>query len=140
MASCRKDWKGAAPFLGEHLGFLREDFSFSGYERDLVCLNRGDGTFLDISGASGADSVTDGRAAVFADFYDDVRAKTSAVRIVKLKSGGAGFLAQHDPRVLIGLGDDEQATEVEIVWPSGAIQRVGSVPAGTTIRVRESGP
>ena len=61
------------------LAFLRrqgelmttQGYSFSGYERDLVALNRGDGTFLDISGVSGADSGTDGRAAVFADFDDD---------------------------------------------------------------------
>jgi peroxiredoxin len=46
-------------------------FSFSGYERDLFCLNLGRGKYLDVSGASGIDSITDGRGAVFGDFDDD---------------------------------------------------------------------
>lgn len=48
-----------------------DGMSFSGYERDLVALNRGDGTYIDISGVSGADNVSDGRGAVFADFDND---------------------------------------------------------------------
>ena len=48
-----------------------EGFSFSGYERDLLALNLGGGKFLDISGVSGVDSITDGRGAVFADFDND---------------------------------------------------------------------
>jgi thiol-disulfide isomerase/thioredoxin len=48
-----------------------DGFSFSGYERDMVALNRGDGRYLDISGVSGADSVSDGRGSVFADFDND---------------------------------------------------------------------
>ena len=176
MASCGKDWKGAEAFLGEHLRLLQGHFSFSGYERDLVCLNRGDGTFLDISGVSGADSVTDGRAAVFLDYDDDgdtdiflramhgparllfrndlghtrrflrvalegtrsgrdafgavVRVKTAAGTLTRLKSGGAGFLAQHDPRLLFGLGDSDRAEWVEVTWPSGQRQRMKNVPAG----------
>lgn len=48
-----------------------QGFSFSGYERDLLALNTGDGKFIDISGASGADSVTDARGSLFADFDND---------------------------------------------------------------------
>ncbi len=36
-----------------------------------MALNLGDGRFLDISGVSGADSVTDGRGSAFADFDND---------------------------------------------------------------------
>jgi len=46
-------------------------FSFSGYERDGLFLNREGKKFMDISGVSGIDSITDGRAAVFADFDND---------------------------------------------------------------------
>jgi thiol-disulfide isomerase/thioredoxin len=46
-------------------------FSFSGYERDTLFLNREGKKFMDISGVSGIDSITDGRAAVFADFDND---------------------------------------------------------------------
>ena len=50
---------------------LEEGFSFSGYERDLLSLNLGDGTFLDISGCSGIDSLSDGRGSVYGDFDND---------------------------------------------------------------------
>jgi peroxiredoxin len=45
--------------------------SFSGYERDGLYLNRGDGTYLEISGVSGLDSLTDGRGCSFADLDND---------------------------------------------------------------------
>ncbi len=65
-------------------GVLREDqnslmgkgFSFSGYERDPVFLSlgkndQGQVKYLEVSGLSGMDSITDGRAGVFADFDND---------------------------------------------------------------------
>lgn len=48
-----------------------EGRSFSGNERDKLWFNRGDGTFLDVSPFSGADSKNDGRAIIAADFDDD---------------------------------------------------------------------
>mgnify|MGYP001121495286 CR=1 FL=1 len=48
-----------------------QGFSFSGYERDPLFLNLGNRKFVDISGCSGIDSVSDGRAGVFADFDND---------------------------------------------------------------------
>lgn len=48
-----------------------QGFSFSGYERDPLYLSLGGRKFLDISGCSGIDSVSDGRAGVFADFDND---------------------------------------------------------------------
>jgi peroxiredoxin len=50
---------------------FKKGFSFSGYERDLLALNLGQGRFLDISGISGVDSISDGRGSVFADFDND---------------------------------------------------------------------
>ena len=52
-------------------GLWVEGFSFSGYERDQLMLNLGEGKFLDISGVSGMDSISDGRGAAFADFDND---------------------------------------------------------------------
>jgi thiol-disulfide isomerase/thioredoxin len=60
-----------AGFVQRLTGFLGTGFSFSGYERDQLMLNLGEGKFLDISGVSGMDSITDGRGAVFADFDND---------------------------------------------------------------------
>ena len=47
-----------------------EGLSFSGFERDKLWVNRGDG-FVDLSALSGADSPNDGRAAIACDFDDD---------------------------------------------------------------------
>jgi len=45
--------------------------SFSGFERDGLFRSGGDGTFLDVSGVSGLDSISDGRGCSFADLDND---------------------------------------------------------------------
>lgn len=165
---------GAESFVDRQQALFSQGFSFSGYERDLCCLNLGEGRFLDISGVSGVDSITDGRATVFADFDDDgdtdiflngiqgsaqllfrnqvgagngflrlslrgtesgrdafgavVRVKSSAGTSTRIKSGGSGYLAQSDPRLLFGLGGDESVEQVVVSWPSGREQRFGPFP------------
>jgi thiol-disulfide isomerase/thioredoxin len=66
-----------------------------------------------------------------------VRVKTSAGVLTKLKSGGSGFLSQHDPRLLFGLGKDDHAEWVEVTWPSGATQRFVDVAADRAVRIVE---
>ena len=164
-----------------------EGFSFSGYERDPLYLNLGTKKFMDISGVSGIDSLTDGRAGVFADFDNDgdldvfmttiqgqahllfrnnvgqdngflrialegagkgaggrdafgavVRVKTSQGTLTKIKSGGSGFISQHDPRLLFGLGRDGRAESVEVTWPGGKVERFGGdFLAGSLVLLRE---
>ncbi len=164
---------------------FEEGFSFSGYERDPLYLNLGTRKFIDISGVSGIDSITDGRAGVFADFDNDgdldvfmttiqgqshllfrnnvgqdnnylrialegpdkglrdafgavVRVKTSQGTLTKIKSGGSGFISQHDPRLLFGLGKDASAQSVEVTWPSGKSERFeGDFNAGTSVLLTE---
>jgi len=164
---------------------LGEGFSFSGYERDPLYLNLGTKKFVDISGVSGIDSITDGRAGVFADFDNDgdldvfstviqgqshllfrnnvghesnwlrvsleggaksgrdafgavVRVKTSAGTLTKIKDGGSGFISQHDPRLLFGLGRDARAASIEVTWPHGAREAfAGDFRAGQTFVLRE---
>jgi thiol-disulfide isomerase/thioredoxin len=160
-----------------------QGFSFSGYERDPLFLNLGNRRFVDISGCSGIDSLSDGRAAVFADFDNDgdldvfsttiqgqshllfrnnvgqdgrwlrveleggpslgrdaysavVRVRTSAGTLTKTKAGGSGFMSQHDPRLLFGLGSDEQVDSASVTWPDGSVERfAGPFAAGTTLRL-----
>jgi hypothetical protein len=38
-------------------------------------------------------------------------------------AGGGSFLAGHDYRVVFGLGSDAGNTDLEIVWPNGAVQQ-----------------
>ncbi|MDA2934896.1 ASPIC/UnbV domain-containing protein [Acidobacteria bacterium AH-259-D05] len=157
--------------------------SFSGYERDALYLNLGTKRYLDISGISGIDSITDGRAAVYADFDNDgdldvflvtiqgpsqllfrnnvgqnnswirvslegkrsgrdafgtiVRVKSSTGIQTKVKTGGEGYLSQHDPRLLFGLGSDTHIDWLEVVWPTGLKQRFENITAGTHLRISE---
>ena len=50
---------------------FREGFSFSGFERDKLYLSDRGQQFVDISGLSGLDSVTDARGAAYGDFDND---------------------------------------------------------------------
>ena len=50
---------------------FEEGFSFSGFERDKLYLSDRGERFIDLSGLSGLDSVTDGRGAVYGDFDND---------------------------------------------------------------------
>jgi thiol-disulfide isomerase/thioredoxin len=178
----------------EEKGALRSDqnqlifgqgFSFSGYERDPLYLNLGGKKFTDISGVSGIDSISDGRAGVFADFDNDgdldvfsttiqgqshllfrnnvgqdgnflrvaleggkeigrdafgsiVRVKTSAGTLTKIKSGGSGFVSQHDPRLLFGLGKDQRAEWIEVAWSNGKVERFDAENAvsGSTLLLK----
>lgn len=162
-----------------------QGFSFSGYERDPLYLNLGGKKFTDISGVSGIDSITDGRAGVFADFDNDgdldvfsttiqhqshllfrnnvgqdnnylrvvlegdakngldafgsvVRVKTSAGTLTKIKSGGSGFISQHDPRLLFGLGRDARAESIEVTWANGKVEKFGGDAAnGSTLFLKQ---
>ena len=178
----------------EAKGALREDqnrlmneegFSFSGFERDALLFNLGRKKFLDISGVSGIDSISDGRAAVYADFDNDgdldvflttlqgeghllfrnnvgqdnnfvriqleggpesggdafgsiVRVKTSSGILTKLHAGGSGYISQHDPRLLFGLGQDKQARWIEVTWPNAKVERFHvEGQKGTSLLLRE---
>jgi thiol-disulfide isomerase/thioredoxin len=179
-----KEEKGALRADQNQLMF-GEGFSFSGYERDPLYLNTGAKKFVDVSGVSGIDSITDGRAGVFADFDNDgdtdvfvttiqgqshllfrnnvgqdnnwlrvaleggkasgrdafgavVRVKTTAGTLTKIKSGGSGFISEHDPRLLFGLGRDAAAQSVEVTWPGGRVEKFeGDFKAGSSVVLRE---
>ena len=50
---------------------FEKGLSFSGFERDGLYLSRGDGSYLEVSGVSGLDSIGDGRGCAFADLDND---------------------------------------------------------------------
>jgi tetratricopeptide (TPR) repeat protein len=69
---------------------IRADGTWSGYERNIFYANNGDGTFSDVSGVIGLDSLEDGRAFALSDFDHDGRLEVflknrngSQVRILK---------------------------------------------------------
>lgn len=162
---------------------IQGGFSLGGYQRDALFLNLGTKRYLDISGISGIDSITDGRAAIYADFDNDgdldvflttiqgpshllfrnnvgqnrswirvslqgtrsghdafgaiVRVKSSLGTQTKIKTGGEGYLSQHDPRLLFGLGSDTHGEWLEVIWPSGLRQRFEKITAGSHLRITE---
>jgi tetratricopeptide (TPR) repeat protein len=52
---------------------IRGDYTWSGFERNVVYTNNRDGTFSDVSGAVGLDFIEDGRSFALADFDGDGR-------------------------------------------------------------------
>jgi peroxiredoxin len=177
-------------------GSLREDqaqlmfdngFSFSGYERDTLFLGVDGKRFVEISGVSGLDSLSDGRAGVFADFDNDgdldvfmtsiqgnahelyrnnigqqqpflrvmldggrehgrdafgavVRVRAGDRVLTKLAAGGMGYLSQHDPRLLFGLGGlgaTASVDSVNVTWPGGHVEQFpGPFTPRSTILLR----
>jgi thiol-disulfide isomerase/thioredoxin len=58
--------------------------------------------------------------------------------LTKIKDGGSGFISQHDPRLLFGLGRDASAEWIEVTWPHGKVERfAGDARAGATLLLRE---
>ena len=66
-----------------------------------------------------------------------VRVKTPAGIQTRIKSGGNGFLAHPDGRIIIGLGSAQSAEWIEIIWPSGLKERWDQVQAGSSLRIIE---
>lgn len=164
---------------------FEQGYSFNGHERDTVFLNEGGASFLEVSGITGLDSPSDGRAAVLADLDNDgdldvfltthegpahllfrndagdgsaflrfallggprsgtdafgavVRLRVGARVLTQAKLGGSGFLSQHDPRLLFGLGEARAAESVEVAWPDGAVEKfTGDLTAGRSLLLRQ---
>ena len=71
-------------------------------------------------------------------FGSVVRVKTSSGILTKIKSGGSGFISQHDPRLLFGLGKDARAEWLEVTWANGKVERFsGEFLAGSTVKLKE---
>ncbi|MDT7687555.1 MAG: enediyne biosynthesis protein [Acidobacteriota bacterium] len=63
--------------------------------------------------------------------------QANGVKRSRLKTGGGSYLASHDPRELLGLGDASKVDWVEIRWPSGKVDRLSNIPAGAYVKVVE---
>lgn len=57
-----------------------------------------------------------------------------------LVSGAGSYLSASDKRVHFGLGSNKSAKLLEIVWPSGTVQRLTNIKADQTMVVTEAGP
>ena len=52
-------------------------------------------------------------------------------------STAGSYLSANDPRLVVGLGQDDRALLVEVTWPSGVVQRLEDVRAGERLTLRE---
>lgn len=172
---------GNQGFLDRHNSqIFAEGRSFSGNERDKLFLNRGDGTFADLSDLSGCDSPGDGRGVICADLDDDgdldlfvheiqrerhhlyrnnlggqfIKVRLAATSgqhegigatviahgpegpVAQPLTRGAGFVSCQAPELVFGLGAAESA-RVEVVWPGGARENFGSIPANSRVLLTE---
>ena len=63
--------------------------------------------------------------------------QAGALKMTRLKTSGGSYLASHDPREILGLGRNAKADSVEIRWPSGKVDKLTNLPAGSYVRVVE---
>ncbi|MDH3511875.1 MAG: ASPIC/UnbV domain-containing protein, partial [Gammaproteobacteria bacterium] len=48
-----------------------------------------------------------------------------------------GYNSANDPRLLFGLGQNDSVDLIEVIWPSGVVQTIGSAAPGQTITITE---
>ena len=60
-------------------------------------------------------------------------------RLIRWVTGGSSYLASHDRRVVVGLGNGGEAkVSVEIRWPRGLVQTVADLRLNTYHKIREA--
>jgi hypothetical protein len=62
---------------------------------------------------------------------------SSSQRQVSWVANSVGYASASDLRIHFGLREDRAATEIEICWPSGLVQRLANVPANQILQVVE---
>ena len=66
-----------------------------------------------------------------------VMVTSSGRTITRWITGGSGYLASHDKRVLVGLDGNTKPVQVDIRWPSGVSQHLSDLPTGRYHRILE---
>ncbi|HKB17074.1 MAG TPA: CRTAC1 family protein, partial [Planctomycetota bacterium] len=67
-----------------------------------------------------------------------VEARVGGRTLVREVVGGGSYLSHSDRTILLGLGSAPEASEVTVRWPSGAVQRIGPLPAGARVLLLET--
>ena len=60
------------------------------------------------------------------------------IRQFAQKKSSSGYLSQNDPRMYFGLGNNEMIESIEIIWPSGKIQKMENIKTRQFLTVKES--
>jgi len=62
---------------------------------------------------------------------------SGGVRRTRLKTSGGSYLASHDPREILGLGQATRIDSLEIKWPKGKIDKLTNLPINKYITIAE---
>jgi len=63
--------------------------------------------------------------------------EAGGVKHRRLKTSGGSFLATHDPREILGIGQATKIDSVEIKWPSGRVDKLMNLPINKYVKVVE---
>jgi hypothetical protein len=63
--------------------------------------------------------------------------EAGGVKRRRLKTSGGSFLATHDPREILGLGQATKVDSVEIKWPSGRVDKLTNLPLNKYVKIVE---
>ena len=66
-----------------------------------------------------------------------VKVRTGDRVQVAQKKSASGYLSQNDPRLHFGLGKNEVAGRIEVIWPSGKEQVLENIPGGQILTITE---
>ncbi len=66
-----------------------------------------------------------------------VEVELAGRKLVRQRKGGTSLESAHDPRLLIGLGDQPEAQKVTVRWPSGRVSVAEHLAADRSYRVVE---
>ena len=121
---------------------IRADHSWSGYERNVVYANNGDGTFSDVSGAVDLDFIEDGRSFALADFDRDGRQemvlKSRTAPQMRLLKNVAEDLPAAIAFRLRGVRSNPDAVGAEITIETGWGRQTRTLRAGTAFLCQHS--
>jgi hypothetical protein len=53
-------------------------------------------------------------------------------------SSAHGYNSANDPRLLFGLGTKDSIDYIEVIWPSGIVQKIETAEPGQTIKIVEA--
>jgi hypothetical protein len=121
-------------------GLATADFDNDG-AMDVVTNNRGDApSLLHNEGATanhwieilliGTKSNRDAVGAV-------LKLTAEGVTHVEQVKGGMGYMSANDPRIQFGLGKRSKIDSLEVMWPSGHVDKLTDVPIDSIIAVKE---
>jgi Flp pilus assembly protein TadD/peroxiredoxin len=121
---------------------IRSDSSWSGYERNVMFANLGDGSFAEVSGAVGLDCVEDSRAFALADLDHDGRLelvlKNRNAPQLRILSNEMADLGQSIAFRLTGRKSNRDAIGAAITVEAGRLRQTKYLQAGSGFLAQHS--